>query len=243
MQPWRMAAPDDYPALLDEGRRLYAPTRIGKPGMSRGYWWCFPPAQLLRARYSVNVHGLEQVQPGPAILLGNHLSLMDPIVVGMSAHWRAIFFTKEEVFEQPGAAFFRLTGQIPLRRGDEEATKWALDISGSVLRMGHKLCVYPEGTRSPDGVSLHRLHRRILVPILQANAGMPVHAMSIGYSPLPLGRRRAELRFSPALNLDPDAMSANELTDAIRDAILELGGMPYVHRFGREVKDRGGADA
>lgn len=239
MQPWRMAAPDDYPALLDEGRRLHAPTRIGKPGISRGYWWCFPPAQLLRARYSIDVQGLEHVQPGPAILLGNHLSLMDPIIVGITARWRTIFFTKEEVFEQPGAIFFRLTGQIPLRRGDEESTKWALDMSASILRMGHKLCVYPEATRSPDGVSLHRLHRRILVPVLQANPGVAVHAMSIGYSPKRMGRMQVNLRFSPALDLDHGSMSANDLTDAVRDAILALGGMPYVHRFGREVKDRG----
>lgn len=233
-----MAVPDDYARLLSTGRRLFEPVRIGRPGISRGYWWCFPPAQLLRTRYSIKVHGMEQVRPGPAILVGNHLSLMDPIVVGMSALWRSIFFTKEEVFEQPGAIFFRLTGQIPLRRGDEEATKWALDISASILQHGYKLCVYPEGTRSPDGASLHRLHRRVLVPILQANPGIPVHAMSIGYSPMRMGRKRVDLRFSPALALDPELMTANELTDCVRDAILQLGRMPYVHQFGRAIKDR-----
>lgn len=46
-----------------------------------------------------------------------------------------------------------------------------------------------------------------------------------------------DLRFSPALDLDLDRMTANELTDAVRDAILDLGGMPYVHQFGRAVKD------
>jgi 1-acyl-sn-glycerol-3-phosphate acyltransferase len=228
----------EYDALLREGQQLYAPTRIGKPGASRAYWWCFPPAQLLRAKYSIRVTGLDQVADGPAILVGNHLSLMDPIIVGMTAHWRTIFFTKEEVYQQPGAVFFRLVGQIPLRRGDEQATRWALDISSAILQMGHKLCVYPEATRSPDGVSLHRLHRRVLVPILQANPQVPVHAMSIGYTPVQGRRTQVELRFSPGLDLDLVSMSANDLTDAVRDAILELGGMPYVPQFGRALKER-----
>jgi 1-acyl-sn-glycerol-3-phosphate acyltransferase len=233
-----MPGAQDYEDLLQRGRQLYAPTRIGRPGTSRGYWWCHPPAQLLRLKYSVHVQGMECVEPGPAILVGNHLSLMDPIIVGMCARWRTIFFTKEEVFLQPGAVFFRLVGQIPLRRGDEAATKWALDISAAILQAGHKLCVYPEATRSPDRKSLHRLHRRILVPILQANPAVPVHAMSIGYAPLPMGRTKVDLRFSPALSLDPVSMSANELTDSVRDAIVALGGMPYVHQFGRAVKER-----
>ncbi len=233
-----MATEDSYETLLQQGRRLYAPTRIGRPGASRAYWWCFPPAQLLRAKYAISVRGIEHVSTGPAILLGNHLSLMDPIIVGMCAHWRTIFFTKEEVYQQPGAIFFRLVGQIPLRRGDEEATKWALDISSTILQMGHKLCVYPEATRSPDGLSLHRLHRRVLVPILQANPQVPVHAMSIGYTSASMGRTRVDLRFTPPLALDSQSMSPNELTDAVRDAILDLGGMPYVHQFGRAIKER-----
>lgn len=226
-----------YRRLLQQGRSLYGQVRIGRPGCSRAYWFVFPPAQALRVKYEVRVTGMEHVRRGPAILLGNHLSLMDPIMVGISARWRSIFFTKDEVFRQPGSIFFRLTGQIPLRRGDEEATKWAMEMSQEVLAMGHKLCIYPEATRSPDGVSLHRLHRRILVPILQAHPGVSVHAMSIGYRPGRLGRTHVDLRFSPALDLDPERMTANELTDAVKDAILELGGMPYVHQFGRAIKE------
>lgn len=90
----------------------------------------------------------------------------------------------------------------------------------------------------PDGVSLHRLHRRVLVPILQANPQVPVHAMSIGYTSGSMGRTRVDLRFTPPLALDSESMSPNELTDAVRDAILDLGGMPYVHQFGRAIKER-----
>ena len=230
------SASPPYEALLERGRAIYSGTRIGRPGRGWAYWPLYVPTQVLRARRAVEVSGDEHVAPGPAILVGNHLSLLDPVLVGITHRWRLTFFTKVEVYEQPGAVFFRVTGQIPLRRGDEESTQGALDVAQQALGFGNKLAVYPEGTRSPDGRSLHRLHRRVLVPVLQANPGVPVHAMTIAYPETPGWRERAELRFSPALDLDVASMSANELTDRVTTALRDLGGMPYVHAFGRERK-------
>ena len=223
----------DYDDLLEQARRIYPGIGIGRPGRGRGYWPLYLPAQLLRLHWHVRVSGAHHVSPGPAILVGNHLSLLDPVLVGVTNRWRLAFFTKVEVYERPGAFFFRWTGQIPLRRGDEASTRWALEMSSQVVSRGCKLAVYPEGTRSDDGLSMHRLHRRVLVPVLQANPGVPVHAVSIGYPGRRLGRRLVDLRFSAPLALDPERMTADELTQAVTDALLELGGMPYVHRFSR----------
>lgn len=226
----------DYDDLLARGRRIYSPIRIGRPGRARGYWPLFVPAQALRAHWRIRVEGADSIAPGPAILIGNHLSLMDPVLVGVSNRFRLAFFTKVEVYEAPGAAFFRMTGQIPLRRGDEEATNWALEMSAAVLRDGVKLAVYPEATRSPDGASLHRLHRRVLVPILVASPDVPVHVMTIAYGRRRWGRVPVTLRFSPPLDLSDLGTGPNDLTDRVRDELLALGGMPYVNRFGRSVK-------
>lgn len=225
-----------YASLLEQAKDIYPGIRIGRPGRARPYWWIYPPAQVLRLKYAIAAQGSHHVKPGPAILIGNHLSLVDPVLVGVSHRWRLTFFTKVEVFERPGAAFFRGTGQIPLRRGDEASTRWALAMSEHALERGGKLAVYPEGTRSPDGVSMHRLHRRVLIPVLQANPGIPVHVMSIAYPRTRGWRQQVDLRFSPALSLDPETMSANDLTDAVTKALLALGGMPYVHRFGQALK-------
>ncbi len=102
--------------------------------------------------------------PGAGILIGNHVSALDPVVAVMSDWWRVTAFTKVEVFERPGAVFFRLMGQIPLRRGDEASTAWAMDMASRTLAAGGKMGLYPEGTRSPDPTKLHRLHKRVLVP-------------------------------------------------------------------------------
>jgi 1-acyl-sn-glycerol-3-phosphate acyltransferase len=238
-----MPVPATYAAVLARGRQVNDGIRIGRPGRSRAYWPLYAIAQGLRLRYAIRVHGRHHVAPGPAILIGNHLSMTDPVLVGVTNRWRMAFFTKIEAYRGPSAWFLCSAGQIPLRRGDEESTRWALDMSHEVLGLGTKLCVYPEGTRSPDGVTLHRLHRRVLVPILQANPDVPVHAMVIGYGRRRRGRIPVELRFSPALDIDATVMSANEVTDAVRDALLTLGGMPYFPAFAQRVKDGRGRDS
>lgn len=228
----------DYDALLQRGRTLCAPTRIGRPGHGWAYWPLYLLSQVLRVRWDITVSGAAAIAPGPAILIGNHLALTDPLIAGMSLRRRLTFFTKMEAFEGAAGSVFRGIGQIPLRRGDEEVTQWALAIAAAILDDGGVLGVYPEGTRSPDGVSLHRLHRRVLVPILQGSPGVPVHVMAVTYPGRRRGRVHVDLRLSPALELDTDAMTADEVTDAVRDALLAAGGMPYVHAFGRSAKKR-----
>jgi 1-acyl-sn-glycerol-3-phosphate acyltransferase len=192
--------------------------------------------RLLRLRMSVHVTGSENVRPGAAILVGNHVSAMDPVAAVMTHWWRVTAFTKVEVFERRGAVFFRLMGQIPLRRGDEESSRWALDMATRTLADGGKLGLYPEGTRSPDHRSLHRLHKRILIPVIEANPDVPIHAITTSYPGKRHGRRRVEVALSPALAIDPRTMDSDEIVTTIREALLALGGMPYVDAYARDIK-------
>lgn len=227
----------EYEAVLARGREVHPGVHLGRPGRGWAYWPMYVIAQLVRLRYRIRVTGSSQVSAGPAILIGNHISAMDPVMVGVGRVGHLAFFTKVEAYESRGGWFFGGVGQIPLRRGDEESTTWALQMSAEVVRMGTKLGLYPEGTRSPDGRTMHRLHRRVLVPILQANPRVPVHVMSIAYPGRRRGREVVDLRFSPALDLDATRQTPDELTDAVTTALRDLGGMPYVHAFGRRVKD------
>jgi 1-acyl-sn-glycerol-3-phosphate acyltransferase len=226
----------DYDELLAEGRALYPGVRIGRPGRSRGYWPMITALRVLRLRYAVDMRGGAAIGTGPAILLGNHVNAMDPVMVVMSAWWRVSAFTKVEVFERRGAVFFRIMGQIPLRRGDADSTAWAMRMSRYALSDGGKLGLYPEGTRSPDPTKLHRLHKRVLIPLLQANPDVPVHAVVTSYTRRPRRRTRVDVRISEPLPLDSRTMSPEEMTELIRDALLELGGQTYVNRYARDVK-------
>jgi 1-acyl-sn-glycerol-3-phosphate acyltransferase len=230
------AAGDGYEQALAAGRVIYPGLRIGRPGRARSYWVTIALLRVLRVRWKVTVIGREHLAPGAGILVGNHVSAVDPVVAVMSTWMRVTAFTKVEVFAKRGAFFFRLMGQIPLRRGDEPATVWAMGMATHCLAGGSKLGLYPEGTRSPDPSKLHRLHRRILIPVLLAHPGVPVHAIATSYEDRPWRRVRVTVSISERLDLRLDEASHDEVTDAVRDALLRLGGQTYVHAFARDVK-------
>ncbi len=222
--------PDD---LAERARPIFAPHRVGRPGRGAGYWPLWVLAQGTRVHWHIRVTGVEHIAAGPAILAGNHLRAVDPVLLGVALRRRLVFIAKAEALTGVAGVVLRGTGQVPLIRGDVAATSWALDACGAALRAGRIVGIYPEATRSPDGRSLHRLHERILAPLVVDNPDVPVHAVAVGYRPPRRGRVRVDLRFSPALEVGG---TAAQITATVRDALLDLGGMPYVDRSGAAVK-------
>lgn len=228
----------DYEATLAEAAVLFPGVRIGKPGRTRAYWGVVAVLRLLRLALRVRLDGVEQVATGPAVLIGNHVDALDPLVVVMGTRWRVTAFTKLEWFTGRLAPFFRAMGQIPLRRGDEASTAWAMQMARLTLDDGGMIGLYPEGTRSPDPGVLHRLHKRVMIPLLQAAPDVPVHAIATTYRPRHGLRRHVVVRVSATLQLDAGRRSADEVTADVRDALLALSGQAYSDQYARDVKKR-----
>lgn len=92
------------------------------------------------------VIGLERVpSTGPLLIVANHLSFYDPLLLGIILPRRVWFFTKSEIFRWPivGTAC-KLTGQIPVRRGESDRS--ALEKGLAYLKEGKVLMLFPEGT-------------------------------------------------------------------------------------------------
>lgn len=219
---------DRYDELLARAAQVFPGVRIGRPVRSRMYRPLLVALRVVNVKVDLDVDGKQDVLPGAGILAANHQGALDPVVALMSTWWHVVAFTKAEWFEGRAAVFFRWMGQIPLRRGDDESTDWALEMASYALDHGAKIGIYPEGTRGPSRTSLYRLHKRVLMPLIHGHPDVPVYAVATTYPEGSGFRRKARVRFSPPLPIDPRTMSDDEIVAVIRDALLELGDLTYV---------------
>ncbi len=97
------------------------------------------------------VEGRENLpRKGPVVVICNHVSYWDPIVLGAALDRTVFFMAKEELFRIPLLAqVIRAWGAFPVNRNisDQAAFRKALKL----LKMGQVLGIYPEGTRSKHG--------------------------------------------------------------------------------------------
>ena len=142
--------------------------------------------------YPVQVEGAENVPAeGGCLLCANHLSNRDPIYIAIRAPRRIHFMAKIELFRfWPVSWFVRSLGGFPVDRGHSDLN--AVRTSLAILKEGHGLGVFPQGTRSPDntptpmldGVSMIAL--RSGVPVIPAYIGGPYrlfHRMQVSFGP------------------------------------------------------------
>src|SRR5260370_27847270 len=132
----------------------------------RSALWAFTH---LICRY--RVRGLDNIpSQGRLLIVANHLSWYDPILVGVVLPRRAWFFTKVELFRWPILGLgCRLTGQIPVHRG--ESDRAALEKGLSYLQEGKVLVVFPEGSVAQQG---QMKAARMGAAMLAIRSGVPV---------------------------------------------------------------------
>jgi 1-acyl-sn-glycerol-3-phosphate acyltransferase len=111
----------------------------------------FIVALILFPLYRIKIIGKENIpMNGPVIICSNHISNLDPPVVGITSPRDIYFMAKGELFEKPflGKLLIGIRA-FPVKRGlaDRNALKKGLGI----LKKGNVLGLFPEGTRSKTG--------------------------------------------------------------------------------------------
>ncbi|HLZ61273.1 MAG TPA: lysophospholipid acyltransferase family protein [Ktedonosporobacter sp.] len=136
---------------------------------------------LLHVVCRYQVSGSERIPAtGPLLIVANHLSWFDPILLGSIVPRRIWFFTKIEAFAWPVVGWLlRRTGQIPVARGGSDRA--ALEQALTYLYEGKAVAIFPEGT-------VARKERMIA-----AHTGVAMLALRSGATVLPIahtGTRR-----------------------------------------------------
>lgn len=106
---------------------------------------------IFRPLFRVKAVGQENLpKEGGVLLCSNHIHNFDPILLGINIDRQVHFMAKKELFSGPVLKkIFTSLGAFPVRRGmsDREALRTGL----KVLKEGHVMGLFPEGTRSKTG--------------------------------------------------------------------------------------------
>ena len=208
---------------------------------------------ILLAVYRPWVEGAENVPVnGPAIIAGNHLTVVDSLFMPLVVERKVAFLAKSDYFTERGVKgwlkriFFGGTGNVPIDRSGGKASEAALRTGLKILQRGDLLGIYPEGTRSPDG-RLYRGRTGVARMALEARVPVVPVAMIGTFEMQPPGRiipkvRRPGVRFGKPLDfsryygMETDRYVLRAVTDEIMYALMQLSGQEYMDIYATRAK-------
>jgi long-chain acyl-CoA synthetase len=217
--------------LLAQARHWLRPR--GAAAMAAGRVLHAATRGLTRLTFGLRVEGLEHLPTrGPAVITPNHVSDLDPIVLGgaldgrhvRNVVWGAI---QERLFTNaPGRMLARIIHMVPV---DDRAPGASLAVATEVLRQGHVLVWFPEEWRAPDG-RLQRFLPGVGRLLLDTQAHAVPCYIDGTFEAMPRGARwprprKITVRFGPAVSaadLASAGASAEDVAQALRDRVAVL---------------------
>lgn len=136
---------------------------------------------VINVFYRIRPSGLENIpQHGAAIVVCNHVSFIDPIILGGSVTRPMRFVMYYKIFRIPLLRFiFKTAKAIPIAsaKEDSQLMQEAFDKVDAELAAGHIVCIFPEGGITKDG-EIQRFRRGIETII--ARRPVPVIPAALG---------------------------------------------------------------
>jgi 1-acyl-sn-glycerol-3-phosphate acyltransferase len=199
---------------------------------------------LARRAWKFELTGFDRLpKDGAAILCPNHISFLDSALIMILSPRNISFIGKSEYMDSWKTRwFFPKVGMIPVDRSGGEKSHAALDAAERVLRRGELFGIFPEGTRSRDGM-LYKGHTG--AARLAIKVGCPIFPVGIvgtreiqpPDAPMPklggrvrisIGRPIEVARYASRGN---DPMVLREVTDELMFEIRELTGQEYRNTY------------
>ncbi|AGP36274.1 lysophospholipid acyltransferase family protein [Sorangium cellulosum] len=206
------------------------------PQRSASLWamrrWCQASARALDME--IQTSGLENVPPGVFVYCSNHQSVLDILVLGAVLPGDFKWAAKRSLMKIPFLGWhLKLAGHVPVDRtvGSRAAVE-AIARFEQVLRNGKPLLVFPEGTRSEDGVLRQFKNGGFYAAV---RAGVPVVPVAIEGTHLLMKKgaidmgdgtmRIVRVRVGAPIAVRPDGREGarvNDLRDRTHAAVIEL---------------------
>lgn len=182
---------------------------------------------FLKVFNRLEVIGAENVpSAGGVIIAANHVSYLDPPVIGVSLKRRPVYMAREGLFKIPILGSFIKMFALPVKRGKPQPSTIKEAIRR--LKKGELIVIFPEGSRSIDG---NFLDAKRGVGVLSAMCGVPVIPTYIKGTEkaLPVGAKflrpsKIKVIFGKAISFDTgtDKKLHERISKDIIDAIKNL---------------------
>ncbi len=194
---------------------------------------------LIKTAYRVRIVGEKNIPlQGPALLVSNHVSFVDPFLVG-SCTQRFIRFMVTRLYYDRRIIqwFFRLMKAIPISEMGRKDILKSIEQARDELRQGNLVCVFAEGMISRTGNilpfkrGLERIVDGLDVPVI------PVHLDRLWGSVFSFREGRFFWKWPrhipyPVTVSFGKAMSNDINARAVRQAVMELGNDAVQYRRG-----------
>lgn len=194
---------------------------------------------LIHTVYRIRIIGQENIPlRGPALLVSNHVSFVDPILVGLCTHRFIRFLVTTSYYDIRSLQwFFRLMQAIPIPEKSRKGIFQSIEQAQDELRQGNIVCVFAEGMISRTGniLPFKRGFERIIegldIPVI------PVHLDRLWGSIFSFSEGRFFWKWPrripyPVTVSFGKPMPKNVNTQGVRQAVMELGSEAVQYRRG-----------
>jgi len=174
---------------------------------------------------------------GGALLVSNHVSFIDPFLIGASTERFIRFLLYRSFYARPGLRWFaKLMGAIPIAEQDTpHQVVQSLRTAQARLREGELVCIFAEGAITRTG-NLLRFHRGFEHIMRGMNAPIiPVHLDGVWGGIFSYGRGKLFLkwlrRLPHPLTVSIGApLASNATAFQVRQAVLKLSAEAFAQR-------------
>lgn len=169
-------------------------------------------------------YGVKNVpKTGGALLISNHQSYLDPVLLGVNLPRPLSYLAKSELFENRFMSWLITSLRaIPVRQG--KGDKGAIEETIRRLRQGHMLNIFPEGTRTQNG-QIAPIQRGAALVVRRANVPIVPAVIDGSYEAWPYTRkmfRARPIRVLYGKPLDVSGLKGDQIVELIDRTLREM---------------------